>query len=292
MSWMARLLGLIGNRPDLAGRILSLESSALRVAAHAAEGGAGAGASPLGWGIGFYQGGEVLMRRRPLDDHDTIDLAQLAGDVRADVLIGHVRSATVGALRTENTHPFRYRQWLFAQTGTLPGFESLRERLLATVPGFLRGNIRGETDAELVFHVFLSFLHDAGKLDQELVDPASVSEAMRASFAVIDGMAAEVGAEPGQVNVVLTNGETLVAVHKNDVESCRMYLRELSGKMDADMIIGDDAQLRRRAPELARMHFTLVASDLDEEVRGRWKALSPGSIVVATRADAPRVEPL
>ena len=284
---MARLLGLIGNRPDLAGRVLALESPALRVAA--ASGGA---STPLGWGVGFYQGGEVLMRRRPLDDHDTIDLAQIAGDVRADVLVGHVRSATVGALRTENTHPFRYRQWLFAQTGTLPGFESLRERLLATVPGFLRGNIRGETDAELVFHVFLSFLHDAGKLDHEQVDLASISEAIRASFAVIDGMGAEVGAEPGRVNVVLSNGEALVAVHKNDAESSRMYLRELSGKMDADMIIGDDAQLRRRAPELARMHFTLVASDLDEAVTGRWKALTPGSIVLATRADAPRVEPL
>ena len=59
------------------------------------------------------------MRRRPIDDRDEIDVAKLAGDVRADVLIGHVRTATVGTLRTENTHPFRYRQWLFAQTGTL-----------------------------------------------------------------------------------------------------------------------------------------------------------------------------
>jgi glutamine amidotransferase len=286
---MARLLGLIGNRPDLAGRILALESDALRVRARPSV---GSSASPLGWGVGFYQGGEVLMRRRPLDDHETIDMAQLAGDVRADVLIAHVRSATVGALRTENTHPFRYRQWLFAQTGTLPGFEALRERLLATVPGFLRGNIRGETDAELVFHVFLSFLHDAGKLDGDVVDPVSAAEAMRASFAVIDGMGAEVDAEPGRVNVAVTNGETLVAVHKNDLESARMYLRELSGKMDADMIIGDDLQLRRRAPELARMHFTLIASDVDEELRGRWKAIPPGSIVTATRAEVPEVEPL
>jgi predicted glutamine amidotransferase len=286
---MARLLGLIGNRPDLAGRVLALESDALRVNARPA----GASAvSPLGWGVGFYQGGEVLMRRRPLDDRETIDLAQLGGDVRADVLIGHVRSATVGGLRTENTHPFRYRQWLFAQTGTLPGFESLRERLIATVPDFLRGNIHGDTDAELVFHVFLSFLHDAGKIGDETIDGAAVGAAMRASFAVIDGMAAEVDAEPGRVNVVVTNGETLVAVHRNDAEAARMYVRELSGKMDADMVIGDDAQLRRKAPELARMHFTLIASDLDEEVRGRWKAVPPASVVTATRADAPRIEPL
>jgi predicted glutamine amidotransferase len=286
---MARLFGLIGNRPDLAGRVLALEAEALRVKTRAST---SVAASPLGWGLGFYQGDEVLMRRRPLDDHETIDLAELGADVRADVIIGHVRSATVGGLRTENTHPFRYRQWLFAQTGTLPGFDGIRDRLLATVPGFLRGNLRGDTDAELIFHVFLSFLHDAGKLDDGSAAPSAISEAMRASLAVVDGMAAEVDAVPARVNIVVTNGEALVAVHKNDTDTGRMYLRELSGKMDADMIIGDDAQLRRRAPELTRMHFTLVASDVDEELRGRWKRVPAGSVVTVTRAEPPRVEAL
>ncbi len=287
---MGRLFGLIGNRPDLAGRVLALEAEALRVRTRPATG--ASVATPLGWGLGFYQGGEVLMRRRPLDDHDVIDLSQLAADVRADVLIGHVRAATVGALRTENTHPFRYRQWLFAQTGTLAGFDAMRERLAATVPGFLRGNIRGETDAELIFHVFLSFLHDAGRLDDVAVTPAAVSDALRASLAVVNGMAAEVGAGPGKVNALVTNGEVLVAAHMNDADAARMYLRELNGKLDADMLIGDDAQLRRRAPELARMRFTLVVSDADEDLRGRWKRVPAGSVVTATRADAPKVEPL
>src|SRR5512141_1610918 len=147
---MARLIGLIGNRADLAVRVLASEERALQVSSKHAGG-------ALGWGIGFYQGGEVLMRRRPVDDHATVDVATVAGDVRADVLVGHVRSATVGSLRTENTHPFRYRQWLFAQTGTLPSFDAIGDRLLRSVPEFLRSSIRGETDAEILFYVFLSF---------------------------------------------------------------------------------------------------------------------------------------
>ncbi len=136
---MARLFGLIGNRPDLAASVLRLEAEALRARRRT---------SSLGWGLGFYQGDEVLMRRRPLDEHEVVDLAHQASDVHADVLIGHVRSATIGGLRTENTHPFRYHQWLFAQTGTLKGFDALHERLLSNVPDFLLGNIRGDTDAE------------------------------------------------------------------------------------------------------------------------------------------------
>ena len=107
---MARLFGIIGNRPDLTARALAFEAEALRARSTGA---------PLGWGLGFYQGGEVLIRRRPIDERQELDVSGLAADVRADLLIGHVRHATVGALRTENTHPFRYRQWLYAQTGTV-----------------------------------------------------------------------------------------------------------------------------------------------------------------------------
>jgi len=117
---MARLFGIIGNRPDLAARVLAHESEALRARSKGA---------PLGWGLAFYQGGEVLMRRRPIDERPEIDVAGLASDVRADLVVGHVRQATVGALRTENTHPFRYRQWVFAQTGTISEFDNIRDRL-------------------------------------------------------------------------------------------------------------------------------------------------------------------
>jgi predicted glutamine amidotransferase len=296
---MARLFGLIGNRPDLAGRILGLESEALRVRSSKVPNSAASAtpgpspplspqASPLGWGMGFYQGGEVLMRRRPIDDREEIDVAKLAGDVRADLLIGHVRSATVGALRTENTHPFRYRQWLFAMTGTVAQFESVRDRLIASVPEFLRGNIRGETDSEIVFHVFLSFLHDAGRLNDAVVPENAVRDALRSSLSVVDGMAAEVGGEPSKVNLLVANGDVLIGVQKGD----RMSYRVLSGKNDADMIIGEDNQLRRRAPELANMHFTLAASDFDVELPPRWKPLAPGAIMTMTRGDAPRIEAL
>jgi len=269
----------MGNRPDLCGRILAIEEEALRARSKG---------TPLGWGLGFYQGGEVLMRRRPLDDRDEIDVAALAADVRADVLVGHVRSATVGALRTENTHPFRYRQWLFAMTGTIAPFEAVRERLVASVPEFLRGNIRGETDSEVVFHVFLSFLHDAGRLNDGPVESKVVRDALRSSIAVVDGMAAEVGAEPCRVNLVISNGDELVAVHRAD----KMSYRVLSGRNDAEMILGDDVHLRRRAPELATMHFTIVASDFDKELPPRWKNVSPASIVTMARGDAPRFEAL
>lgn len=285
---MARLFGLIGNRTDLAGRVLAFEADALRV--HS-------GGGPLGWGIGFYQGGEVLMRRRPIDDHATIEITKVAGDVRADVLVGHVRSASVGALRTENTHPFRYRQWLFAQTGTLPAFEAIRERLVASVPEFLRSSIRGETDAEILFYVFLSFLHDAGRLNDAVVEPAQARDALRSSLAVVDGMSAEVGGGAAAINILASDGEQLFSLHTG----AQMGVRVFAGKNDAETLIGDDLALRRRTPELAQMHFTILASDFDDEwsltasnpaAQARWKVLPDRAIVSVERGTEPHIEAL
>jgi glutamine amidotransferase len=276
---MARLFGMIGNRPDLGGRALAQEADALRARAKG---------SPLGWGVGFYQGGEVLMRRRPIDDRGEIDVAKLAADVRADVLIGHVRSATVGALRTENTHPFRYRQWLYAQTGTLSQFEQIRERLVSSVPEFLRAGIRGETDAEVLFHVFLSFLHDGGRLNHGVDDPSPVRDALRSCVAVADGMAAEVGGNPSELNLLATNGDFIVGLHRKSEMRYRVY----SGKSDAELLIGDDHQLRRKTPELSHMHFALLAADFDEAPPARWKAVRQNAIVTLTRAADPHIEAL
>jgi predicted glutamine amidotransferase len=276
---MARLFGIIGNRPDLAARVLAFEADALRARSKGA---------PLGWGLGFFQGGEVLMRRRPIDERQELDVAKLAADVRADLLVGHVRHATVGALRTENTHPFRYRQWLFAETGTVSDFEHIRDRLVASIPEFLRGGIRGETDAEVVFHLFLSFLHDASLLNNGVVEAPVVREALVSSLAVVDGMTAEVGATAAKLNIMVSNGDYLVAVHRSDAP---MHLRVFSGSADADIVIGDDPQLRRKVPEIARTHFTLAASDFDDAVpNGRWKVVPECAIVTMSRDVDPRIE--
>jgi len=50
---MARMFGFIGNRSDLGARVLELNAGVLRIRREPGV--------PLGWGIGFYQSGEVLL---------------------------------------------------------------------------------------------------------------------------------------------------------------------------------------------------------------------------------------
>ncbi|HLV21952.1 MAG TPA: class II glutamine amidotransferase [Polyangiaceae bacterium] len=276
---MARMFGFMGNRSDLGARVLEQSAPVLRVERQDDR--------PLGWGIGFYQSGEALLRRRPIDERAVIDLAEAAEDIRTDALIGHVRRATVGSLRTENTHPFRYRLWLFAQTGSIGGFDRLRERLLGSLPEFLRRNVRGETDSELFFYLFLSFLHDAGHLDRQHVDAAHVSAALRASIALVDRLSAEEGFPENSGDILVTNGELLTAVHRNHHTAYRV----IHGRHDVEELLGEEGLRRTRIPSIESTRFSLIAAELDGVPQG-WQAAPAASILTLTRSDDPVVEPL
>lgn len=276
---MARLIGFIGNRPDLGTRVIELEARQLAV--HRKP-----GVVP-GWGVGFYQGGEFLLKRRPIDDRPQLDFRDITSGIRADMLIAHVRVGTVGVARTENTHPFRYRQWLFAQTGTINAFATLRGRLSDSLPQFLLRDVRGETDAELLFHLFLSFLHDAGLLDRPHVPSSTARAALRSSLALVDRLCAEEGHDPTALNLLVASPDYVMAAHGNE----RMATRVLHGALDLESILGDGGLGRMRLPDFAACRLSIVASDFENnEAPAGWTTVADRAIVTLTRTDDPHIE--
>jgi hypothetical protein len=89
---------------------------------------------------------------------------------------------------------------------------------------------------------------------------------------------------------MVSNGDKIVALHRSRAP---MSVRSFGGKADADAIIGDDPQLRRKVPELGRVHFTLAVSDFEGAVpNGRWKPVADGAILTMSNDEDPRVEAL
>ncbi len=202
---MGRLIGYMANRKDRLGDVLDEEREAIAPPPDF---------RPDAWGIGFYQGGEVLHKKRPKLTEGPIDWEKVARGVRSDAVLVHFREATIGDFRPANTHPFRKRQWLFGHNGTIRGFDAVRSRLIESLPDFLRSSIRGSTDSEHAFAVLLSFLHDAGQLDHPEPNPATVLGAIRSTVTLIDRYCAEVGAPEPQLNLMLTNGRQFFALRR------------------------------------------------------------------------------
>lgn len=161
------------------------------------------------WGIGFYQD-EVLLQRRPMAPSEPIDFYAVARDLRTDCIVGHARAGTVGKPKSENTHPFRFRQWLFAHHGTVPRFAEVQPALLEAVPEHLRRNIRGQTDSEHVFHLLLAELHEAGKLDDASLSSNVLRDALRATLLRLEGLVGRDEMRAAECVTAVTNGRTML----------------------------------------------------------------------------------
>jgi len=116
---------------------------------------------PHGWGIGWYVGREPRVRRGLLPAHADRAFVEAARAARSRLVLVHVRDASVGRVAAENTHPFAAGPWLFAHNGTVARFKtsaSLRAAIERRVHPRLRRRIRGETDSERCFYLFLTRL--------------------------------------------------------------------------------------------------------------------------------------
>jgi predicted glutamine amidotransferase len=170
---------------------------------------------PSAYGFGFYHGSDVLLGKRPSGAPVPMRLAQLAGGVDTHVLLAHARYRSVGDAKDENTHPFRFRRWLFAHDGTVEAWPEVKPRLVASLPDFLRRNVDGDTDSEHAFTVFLHHLRDGGLIDDLDADERAVGRALAQTVRDLDAWSREAGAtKPSSLNFVATNGRVLVATRR------------------------------------------------------------------------------
>jgi predicted glutamine amidotransferase len=171
---------------------------------------------PHGWGIGWYDGAAPLVRRGVLPAHADVTFVEAGRSIRSRVVIAHVRDASVGPVQHENTHPFLYDRWLFAHNGTVARFQedsAVRQALAAEIDPDLRSTIRGDTDSERVFYLFLSRLRAHGGLAAPSV--ADVRRALADTTAVVRRIA-DAGAppKPTSLNLLVTDGRILAATRR------------------------------------------------------------------------------
>lgn len=278
---MSRLFGVTCNEPER-----------MRCALHAAREALVADAAPDGWGLAFYQGGEVLLQRHP-KPAGAVDFYQAMQDLRTDYVIGQVREPGVQA-KLENTQPYRFRSWVFAHSGTLERFEAIQAGMLESIPDYLRRNIRGQTDSEHLFHLFLAFLHDEGKLDDPNLGVTDAQNALRDTAGMIDRLVRAAGGQPGALNLMLSNGRVLLALHRGLGGVARpLWWRRTNGIYDcplcrdkANSYSGDERRADRRRVGHEQLRSVLIVSEprkLGPEIGGGWEQVPDNSIVSVAR---------
>jgi predicted glutamine amidotransferase len=199
---MCRFIGFLATHPtrlnctlvDSPNSLMAQSSEDLRGFSHAD-----------GWGMAYYdEPGKPVVLRHPRAAHECEDYTLAARGLTTRCAIVHVRWATVGSVRLENTHPFHYGEWSFAHNGTLPYFrESVQERMFAEMTPHHRAAIKGTTDSESFFHFILS------RMEMEPERP--VMDTFYDALEEVIGWCHAAGPTPKiGVNVIMTDGKRLI----------------------------------------------------------------------------------
>jgi hypothetical protein len=279
---VSHLVAYFGNEPENLACALSTARAALY--SKSARGGND------GFGLGFVQGGDVLLRKRPRAETTEVDLYGLARDTRAEALVGRVglsqsengESRTDASVRAEDADPFRFRSWLFGSISDVSTavFEEVRERVLESIPAFLRRNVRGRSPSEHFFHLFLAFLHDAGLLDQPTPPPTAVHVALRNSLAFVDRLLVSAGAKSLKIALVATNGRCFVAT------GCAFPMRYLHVEGISDCPVchaaNDSNDPQRSGRRISHEALRAVVVEANREVASRpgWTDIPDRSALI------------
>jgi len=254
---MTRLFGCICNQPQRLDEALESVRTVLVAQAPVSR-----------WGLGYVHSGEVLLTLHPRQASSDVDFYALLAGLNSDYMIGW--AGAEDDLRGDaNTQPFRYRRWFFAQeTASAPGGGNaeLQAQLQQHIPEYLRRNIRGRSPAEMVFHLFLSMLHDAGTLDDPNLAPTHIRRALRDTVALVDSMADKAGTRWEHGNIVLSNSRSMMAVRLGEP----LQVRRLKQQKDP------------RRPE-SQFKAVLVVSSQDLRGESGFEELPPRSAVAISR---------
>ena len=284
---MSHLVAYFGNEPENLACALFFARNALYTHEHVE-----------GWALGFVQGGDVLLQKRPRANTAEVDFYTLARDLNADALIGRVGLGKEGNRSAENADPFRFRAWLFGAVGHIPKFDLVRDRMLESTPDFLRRNIRGSSAGEHLFHLFLANLHTASLLDAPTPNPRRVNDALQQALHTLGefleqaqpaGPSAALGHSTALTTIV-TNGRCLVAANHGHAAQ---YLR-VDGIADCpvchDRVHGHGhahAKGRRIAHEALRA--IIIEADARTQGRAGWKPIADGTALVSGPDRVPHV---
>jgi len=225
-----------------------------------------------GFGIGWYN---KEIREEPglfksiFPAWNDKNLLHNASFIQTSCFLAHVRSATVGGISAENTHPFSYKQYLMMHNGGILDFDKIKYDLVKLLDPDSFLWIQGQTDTQYILALFMT---NARKL--ELEEPPNAEQLVACfykTFKDIEELKKRNGVDALAIyNIVLTDGYRMIATRysTNPEKETRMlyYAEKTSCEIcDKDVLKMGEPNEKRTA--------TLISSEMLSEDPERWKEI-------------------
>lgn len=166
-----------------------------------------------GFGVGWYApalSDKPAVFRSVTPAWNNTNLLDLARVTRSHLIMAHVRAATRGLPVTElNCHPFQHGRYAFMHNGDIGAFGAIRRQLLESLGDKAFGAIRGNTDSEHLFGLFLDEIDKRG--DGE--GAPRLADALLAAVARAAALSHSAGTgEHSYLNIAVADGRSAVAL--------------------------------------------------------------------------------
>ncbi len=203
---MCRLFGFRSNLPCRVHHSLVLEKNSLRVQSVEHKD---------GWGIASYDVGLFPQVARGLGAaHMDPEFDRVSSLLSSHTVIAHVRLASVGPVQACNAHPFIHRSWTFAHNGTLQRFVDHQKEIEALIDPDFRSLLRGDTDSERCFYLFLTLLR--ARCGTAGVPPLEdVARALALTARTVCRITEQNATKPSSTNFLVTDGRILLATRRH-----------------------------------------------------------------------------
>jgi glutamine amidotransferase len=183
-----------------------------------------------GYGVAWYAHGRParIAEARPIWYDD--DLESTLEAIESGVVIAALRNGTPGIpVDRSGLLPLVLDRWTFALNGFVPDFRRMHMRTLrAELPDDLYAELRGTSDSETLFLLTV----------MELRNGASLTEALAATARRVK---ARVGSAEAQLNMVLSDGESVAAVRSSTVlVTNSLYLAERPPFADGGFVLASE----------------------------------------------------
>ena len=217
-----------------------------------------------GWGIAWFDGFKWDLYKEPQSLHESNEAKRRIKNIRGIIIISHVRRASQGEVKKENTHPWLYKDYVFAHNG-----DANREKLLNLLSENYK-DLEGETDSEVLFHLIV----------QETENSGEFIEGVRRAIARINSN----NIYYTSLNFVASDGRKLYALRYADEDLLYRYtlyyLKRPREGLKIDKVSEKTAQLIRMKLAAGEKAIIVASEKLTEE---EWEEIPNKHMLIVNK---------
>ncbi len=194
------------------------------------------------------------------------NLKEIATKIPTRHFFAHIRDATIGMPVSQgNCHPFQAGSYLWMHNGHLGEFDKCRRLLMASLSDTSFNMIKGNTDSEHLFALFMDQVKH-----QPISDSGQLLEALTRTIISINSIRNESGCESeAHMNFALSNGV------------CSLFTR-----------LSMNSEMAPPTLHYQQKHEELIVASEPLTDAGDWQQVNNGEVLIQETGTAMRIEAL